>query len=137
MTDKQKIKAEVEWLKIEYNKESVFRTVRGDTAREVLDKLLSFIDSIPEEPVSKTLELAADSYASTFSEKSRIIAYDAYKMGATWQEQKMMKDAVDGRVDRMIQRSWVNIDHNDLEVCLRKFDKDEKVKVIIIKEDEK
>lgn len=92
MTDKQKIKAEVEWLKIEYNKESVFRTVRGDTAREVLDKLLSFIDSMPEEPVSKSLERAADSYASTFCENSRKVAYEAYKMGAKWKEKQLMKE---------------------------------------------
>lgn len=48
MNDKQKIKAKIEKLKSEYNKESDFRTVRGDTAREVLDKLLSFIDSLTE-----------------------------------------------------------------------------------------
>lgn len=53
MTDKKLIKQEVEKLKSEYNKESNFRTVRGDTAREVLDKLLSFIDSIPEEPTGE------------------------------------------------------------------------------------
>ena len=54
---------------------------------------------------------------------------------AEWQREQLMKDAVDGRVDRMIKRSWVNIDQGDLEVCLREFDKGEKVKVIIIKED--
>ena len=63
MTDKQKIRAEVERLKMEYDKESIFRTVRGDTAREVLDKLLSFIDSIPEEPVSEGIENELERFA--------------------------------------------------------------------------
>lgn len=56
MSDKQKIKAKIEKLKSEYNKESNFRTVRGDTAREVLDELLSFIDSLPKDAESKDLD---------------------------------------------------------------------------------
>lgn len=60
MTDKiQLIKEEIARLQSEYKKESYFRTVRGDTAREVLDKLLYFIDSLPEEPkciYNRTLE---------------------------------------------------------------------------------
>ena len=63
MNDKQKIKAKIGKLKSEYNKESDFRTVRGDTAREVLDKLLSFIDSLPEEPVSEGIENELERFA--------------------------------------------------------------------------
>lgn len=55
MPDKELIKQEVERLKMEYDKESVFRTVRGDTAREVFGKLLSFIDSL-EEPTDETIK---------------------------------------------------------------------------------
>ena len=63
MSDKEKIRAEVERLKMEYDKESIFRTVRGDTAREVFGKLLSFIDSIPEEPVSEGIENELERFA--------------------------------------------------------------------------
>ena len=63
MNDRQKIRAKIGKLKSEYNKESDFRTVRGDTAREVLDKLLSFIDSLPEEPASEGIEDELERFA--------------------------------------------------------------------------
>lgn len=139
MNDKQKIKAKIEKLKSEYNKESYFRTVRGDTAREVLDKLLSFIDSIPEEPVSESLKRAADSYASTFCENSRKVAYEAYKMGAKWKEKQLMEDALYCSIimhpnDRFANYS-VSAYVPPLHPASTYISNGDKVKIIIIKED--
>ena len=53
MTRIEQIKAEIERLKGQYKNESVFRTVRTDTAKEVLDNLLSFIESREKEPIKK------------------------------------------------------------------------------------
>ena len=141
MTDKQKIRAKIGKLKSEYNKESVFRTVRGDTAREVLDKLLSFIDSMPEEPVSKSLERAADSYASTFCENSRKVAYEAYKMGAKWKEKQLMEDALNCSIimhpnDRFANYS-ISAYVPPLHPASTYISNGDKVKIIIIREEEK
>lgn len=94
MTDKEKIRAEVERLKMEYDKESIFRTVRGDTAREVFGKLLSFIDSILEEPVNEDLDdeiLDWCNHLDYFDYDYESIR-DASRHIANWQKQKLMNE---------------------------------------------
>lgn len=126
MTDKETILAEIERR---YNCEKCYPNDReASVAAAVLQELLLFIDSLPEEPkciynrtlderkkfcrycsaacsvrieeepVSEDLERAADSYASTFCENSRKVAYEAYKMGAKWKEKQLMKDAADSKI---------------------------------------
>lgn len=109
MTDKQKIRAEVERLKMEYDKESIFRTVRGDTAREVFGKLLSFIDSIPEEPgfgceanfttkeeLEKEFNRFLDNVEGTprmwHSDEQMEWALDIARHFANWQKKQMMNE---------------------------------------------
>jgi hypothetical protein len=94
MTDKEKIRAEVERLKMEYDKESIFRTVRGDTAREVFGKLLSFIDSIPEEPVNEDLDDEIVDWCNhlDYVDFDYEAIRDAARHIANWQKQKLMNE---------------------------------------------
>ena len=96
MTDKEKIKAEIERLK-----ES------GCASPIVIcDTLLAFIDSMQEEPVSDDLEIAAcqsfnsacedlnkeDKDSATYvKEYFKELWMCAFKDGAHWQKQLMMK----------------------------------------------
>lgn len=100
MTDKEKIKVEIERLK-----ES------GCASPIVIcDTLLSFIDSLQEEPVSDDLDIAIGEYCSNpdnfityidvaFAYRSEQkddipLIIKAIKFGANWQKQQMMKNAV-------------------------------------------
>ena len=95
MTERQKIKAKIEKLKSEYNKESVFRTVRGDTAREVLDKLLSFIDSLPEDAGSNDLDEEIVNWCNN-GDLGFDFDYEAIRDTAchfaNWKKQQLMKE---------------------------------------------
>lgn len=94
MTDKEKIRAEVERLKMEYDKESIFRTVRGDTAREVFGKLLSFIDSIPEEPVNEDLDDEIVDWCNhlDYVDFDYEAIRDAARHFANWKKQQLMNE---------------------------------------------
>lgn len=181
----QKIKAKIGKLKSEYNKESDFRTVRGDTAREVLDKLLSFIDSMPEEPVSEDLEAEIQRYFSEVkwiykpvAEISRHFSHwqhgkdfddllqsemkfpkeyykrgkaDAmkemkeslqteYEKGRFDMREEMMKDAMEGCVTLIVASDPSSrnlyIPTSQLYKELQKYKNGDKVKIIIVKEDQ-
>ena len=140
MTDKEKIKAEIERLK-----ES------GCASPIVIcDTLLAFIDSMQEEPVSDDLEIAAcqsfnsacedlnkeDKDSATYlKEYFKELWMCAFKDGAHWKEQQIMKEAINGEV----------FDNYDKDICQhhlellvdipKKYKDGDKVKLIIIKED--
>lgn len=145
MSDKQKIKAEVERLK-EENSIGLSEYEAGfcNGVGETCEQLLSFINSLPKEPVSEDLEEAAQEYAKskhTDKELQKIVAWD-FEAGANWKERQMMKNAIDGYVsfNRDAQREG-------LDDCLvvtnekpesyfneRGLQLGDKVKVVIIKE---
>ena len=137
MTDKEKIRAEVERLKMEYDKESIFRTVRGDTAREVFGKLLSFIDSIPEEPVNEDLDDEIVDWCNhlDYVDFDYEAIRDAARHIANWQKEQMMQKAVEATVCEMSEQhgrmvcAWFGCKTEEY------YDLDDEVKVIIIKED--
>ena len=139
MTDKEKIRAEVERLKMEYDKESIFRTVRGDTAREVFGKLLSFIDSIPEEPVNEDLDDEIVDWCNhlDYVDFDYEAIRDAARHIANWQKEQMMQKAVEATVCEMSEQhgrmvcAWFGCKTEEY------YDLDDKVKVILIKEEEK
>ena len=144
MSDKQKIKAKIEKLKSEYNKESYFRTVRGDTAREVLGELLSFIDSIPEDAGCNGLDEEIVNWCNHgdlgFDFDYEAIRNTAHHF-ANWQKQQMMKDALDCSIimhpnDRFANYS-VSAYVPPLHPASTYISNGEKVKIIIIKEEEK
>ena len=60
-------------------------------------ELLSFINSLPQEPVSEDLEEATEKYASRYANSK--YGYDkigdAFKAGANWQKEKIIEKAVE------------------------------------------
>lgn len=143
MNDKQKIKAKIGKLKSEYNKESNFRTVRGDTAREVLDELLSFIDSLPKDAESKDLDEEIVDWCN-HGDLGFAFDYedirDTANHFANWQKQQMMKDALNCSIiihpnDRFANYS-VSAYVPPLHPASTYISNGEKVKIILIKEEE-
>ena len=92
MTDKEKIRAFVEGRKKE-NWEKRYNNSGGDLfwdrANED-DEILSFIDSLQEEPVSEDLEEASRNYADDeeYGDDVYFGIKAAFKAGAQWQEEK-------------------------------------------------
>jgi hypothetical protein len=113
MTDKEKIRAEIEKLK-----ES------GCASPIVIcDTLLAFIDSMQEETVSDDLKKFAEEWDESLYRSDAVIA------GAKWHKQQMIKSAVDA----FIYKGNIRLKEWPLpEKCGKHLDS---VKVIIIKED--
>ncbi len=93
MTDKEKIKAEIERLfrvkeETSHLNQSDFNSGRWKGLMEVK----SFIDSLPEEHVSEDLEAAADAYNKEYS-KYLYGLNTAFKAGAEWKVNSLWKDA--------------------------------------------
>ena len=116
----------------------------------ICDTLLAFIYSMQEEPVSDDLEIAAcqsfnsacedlnkeDKDSATYlKEYFKELWMCAFKDGAHWKEQQIMKEAINGEV----------FDNYDKDICQhhlellvdipKKYKDGDKVKLIIIKED--
>jgi uncharacterized protein YbcC (UPF0753/DUF2309 family) len=136
MTDKEKIRAELERQKKENN----------GSPLSVCNDLLSFIDSMQEEPISEDLEEAAKKAGQKyFPDENNIWArpnYEAkaaeyaFKDGANWQKEQMMKDAISGAFIRRNKYTKQNVLNGFSVTCeqIQKFNNGDKVKVIIIKE---
>lgn len=95
----------------------------------VYNELLSFIDSMQEEPVSKDLDEAAKDYINNVHVGDHHIRTNAFKAGALWQREKMLKDAVEAHAipcDNEFLCDFSKIPY---------FDNWEKVKLIIVKEE--
>lgn len=145
MTDREKIRAEIERLKSFICSDS-FSSDFGKgfkLGREnAYGIILSFINSLPEEPV-KDLNEAANNYVlnirkgypRVMDETDRYIS-NAFKDAAQWQKEQLMKDAKDVEIlegVRYGQRKWTPVIHlwgQDYD-----FKIGDKVKVIIVKED--
>lgn len=131
MTDKEKIRVEIE------------RRLKGLSdgcvgQRFAYQTLLSFIDSLQEEPVSEELEEEIDAWCQNVITGLPIVK-EAARHFADWQKQQMMKDAVHAIVDSPFRMEFPNIypDYRELkDYCDKNGIKDDdKVKLIIIKED--
>ena len=98
------------------------------------------IDSLPEEPVSRCLEEAAEEYTSTgyefFDSMGHPHVAPAFKAGAQWQKEQMIKDAVDACVTDI--RTYKEENEVDFTVMYEKgiipYEIEQEVKVIVIKE---
>jgi hypothetical protein len=102
--------------------------------------LLSFIDSLQEEPVSEELEKAANFYADTHTEwfdaDNNPYVSPAFKAGAKWQKEQMIKGAVDAECDVILLEEGDELQYSVLYPKGKKpFNKGNKVKLIIVKED--
>lgn len=91
MTDKEKIRAEVYRRFIEAGKHI---GVIAETREDELSSLLSFIDSMQEEPVSDDLKKAHWNAAIKYDSKTPFGEY-LFRAGVNWKREQMMKDAVD------------------------------------------
>ena len=128
MTDKEKIRAEIERLK-----ES------GCASPIVIcDTLLAFIDSMQEETVSEDLEEATKEWSENEDNVrgcdyiSLVRVEEAFKAGANWQKDKLIKDAIEGYVDQVEYPGSTWIELSDTPKDLKDGDN---VKLTIIKED--
>lgn len=129
MTDKEKIKAEIERHMKEY---SPVQSSEGKYRIEAYKELLGFIDDIQEEPVSEDMEEAAFDYAEAckYDGGEKLLCVEHFKAGAQWQKEQMMKDAVDGEVYMTIfGDATITVDNLNGDLA-----QGDKVKVIIIKE---
>ena len=149
MTDKEKIRAEIERL---YNQSLEDENRQADRGLEcaanvsygkskACKELLSFIDSMQEEPVSEDLKKAARKYAGIpedsphdlkYCVQDKKAKYDAVLYGANRQKEQIMKNAVEVRI------RYIN---SDICAFSKEFTKymdgvrgGSKVKLIIIKE---
>ena len=116
MTQKEKIKAEIERLQKCYKNDiqalekecytnnvcAKYLTLNAQTKIDVCRQILSFINSLQAEPVSEDLEKEIDKYVNTpenqgnpelKEELSECALYFA-----NWQKDKLLKDAVDANV---------------------------------------
>ena len=118
---------------------------------EIVDKY----SCISEEPVSEDLEETARYYLlnNHVSPLNDILHQadlkvemqyhkdieNAYKVGAEWQKQQMMKDALDGCVTMIVKSDTSSrnlfISTSQLYKELQKYEEGDKLKIIIVKED--
>lgn len=116
-----------EWIDEGYNQNAFAEDCRIKS----FDKLLSFIDSLPEEKLSEDLEEAAvrwePKYGIQVSELIIRDIRDAFISGGELQKGQMMKEAVEVDVADLNGEIYNN--------CIEKGMTDEdKVKIIIVKE---
>lgn len=128
MTDKEKlekIRSEVIWY-IHLRNEGIIIGSCGD-----FEKLLKFIDSLQEEPVSEDLEEEIGRY---FKENGDKWAYtDVARHFAKWQKEQMMAKAVEMVVGYWMPNGLM-LTVDETENCYN-IDEGDRVKVIVIKED--
>ena len=150
MTDKEKllaIRVEIERLKAEQL--AIFSKGEdedscGDALTHIgaYNQLLSFINSLLEEPVSEDLEKAAEEQARSYGYMTEDYEFrenvESFKAGAEWQKEQMMAKAIDGDITFDYygddDKTYGCIAHDSF--CLEDFGlKDtDKVKVIILKD---
>ena len=129
MTQIEKIKAEIERRMLEdYNSSDM---LNDEIAQGVCAGILTFINSLPQEPVSKDLEKeihnqAIKLHTAPTYEELRNFALHFVE----WQKEQMLAKAVDGEV------GYWNIRGLSINMELpSKLEEGDKVKLIIIKED--
>jgi hypothetical protein len=137
MTDKEIIRAEIERLQDGLmDAKGRFCTNAAESAYHILCHLENFIDSMQEEPVSEDLEHAVNAYigyAPEVDESSSTYGKrQAFKAGANWQKQQMMKDAVSAKITEVYYPTDSCL---EVEVTLPKNRFEDGDKILIIKED--
>ena len=156
MTDKDKIRAEIirlynqslehENRQVELGLKSAACTSYGK--EKACKELLSFIDSMQEDSVSEDLEEAARNYGDELDNILSVgvdddnsigeYATQAFKAGAQWQKQQMMKNAKDGVITFDYygdnDKIYGCIAHDSFSLEELGLKDGDKVKLIIIKE---
>lgn len=132
MSNIEKIRQEIERLINEY-KPVVGGVDELTGAHLILAKLLTFIDSLPDEAPSEDLEKVAVKYERENRQSilSSVDIVDAFVAGAEWQKEQMMKEAVDGKVFMSFAPG-----HNQMVMADVDLPTNTKVKLIIVKQDD-
>ena len=155
MTDKEKIRAEIERRINAIDLDSIedwrYRLQREHDI-ELMKDILSFIDSMQEEPASEDLEEAAQNYTKEeycvnwkefeHTRDSGFTAMYHFKSGANWQKQQMMKEAIEADVFEVSDNDCSIYGYSHLELSVdeehlydRNLKDGDKVKIIIVKEE--
>ncbi len=144
------IRAEIERLKEPYHPYlSEFENGCREGRNDVLDDILSFITSLPEEPnrpkSSDTLEEAAERQINetlfkwSYDDEDGIEQYvhDAFIAGAEWQKEQMLKDSVEAEVQYFGETQGVprTIKIPRMQEWLKPFKDGDKVRIVVVKED--
>ncbi len=154
MTDKEKIREKIEKDFVYYDRASIGNNSPDLVAkRNLCHDLLTYIDSLSEEPTSEDLVEASKEWLRPQLDKSyanygevkimELTHFDGYAMldaiefGAKWQKEKTMKDAI----EREVQTDAGGYPYIDINVELYDYDNDvplakkgDKYKIVLIKE---
>ena len=124
------IKAEVERLQNELiqEKEKGYCSDIDDACILELQNVLTFIDSLEEEPVSDDFEKEVRKYAPIYYKDNDISKFARHF--ANWQKKQMMKDAIE--LPLYLDGDFLTVDYDFTESGYKVGDK---VKMIIIKEE--
>ena len=154
MTDKEKIIAEIRRLKKKFSMAESGEVIYADVwpQIEILNTLDLFIDALPAEQPSEDLEEAANAYTNEHpgtcleNDGGVIDDYDKPKCdfiaGAQWQKEQMMKSAIDGTVGEgnpgypQMGEHLPVIAYSDMMLLPKHFKFGDKIKIIVIREDE-
>lgn len=156
MTTIEKIKAEIErqiadlqhkedraWDSMdEYGDEDAMWYQGG---RKSLVRLLSFLDTLEEEPVSDDIEEEAYNHIRRVADAAGHPGWDwetqdivdAFIAGAKWQKEQMLKEAVEGRIHRVGFHNAVYIKEPEWTKILDGMNEGDKIRILCLKEDEK
>ncbi len=140
MTDKEKIKMLIE--AIDYS----FLNTQGEYDKEltypVIDKVKFIKKSMQEEPVSEELDKAAESWIDDDNNTHGAdyigvtVAENAFKAGANWQKEQLMKGAEECYIRRNRYTKKNVLNGFDVTCdAIQRLKGGDKVKVIVIKED--
>jgi hypothetical protein len=142
MTDKEKIRAEIEKVKIiiqSYRVQGAFSEGYLIGQESLLGHFEKFVDSMQEVPISEDLEDAAYQYANCFPNNFSMASM-AFIKGGKWQKQQMMKNAKDGVITFDYygdnDKTYGCVAHDSFSLEELGLKDGDKVKMIIIKEDE-
>lgn len=129
MNKVEKIKTEIE-KRYEYwkEKESNSHNIESESRMSECQHLLLLFNSLQEEPISNDLEEAAHFYVDTtiewFDSEGNPCCYLAFKAGAQWQKEQMMKNST-----FINETEW----EDDIHKLFR--EKGKKVKFMIVEEE--
>ena len=97
------------------------------------------VKALQDDPVSEDLEYASEKYSCRFSSSKygHNKIKSAFKDGANWQKEQMMKNAVDAKVCAVFPLRNYNEVHYSVHypIGVLPYKDGDKVKVIVIKED--
>ena len=122
MTDKEKIKAEIERFRKkeeEYIDNGGLFIGNAEGAIDMADDIIKFIDSLPEEPVNEDLEEAETKYVNAYGyteddyAAERSIAKEHFKAGAQWQKQQTINKTCNWLYEKYNKQGYLDLDDID------------------------